>query len=40
MSFTFLPPGDAFMPTMTERFAEAEKLKIAQRVGLPRQRSR
>jgi len=27
MSFTFLPPGDAFMPTITERFAEAEKIK-------------
>ena len=27
MSFTFLPPGDAFMPTMTERFAEAEKIE-------------
>lgn len=27
MSFTFLPPGDAFMPTMTERFAEAEKIQ-------------
>nr|WP_315592575.1 hypothetical protein [uncultured Cupriavidus sp.] len=27
MSLTFLPPGDAFMPTMTERFAEAEKIE-------------
>lgn len=26
MSLTFLPPGGAFIPTMTERFAEAEKI--------------
>ena len=27
MSFTLIPPGDVFMPTMTERFAEAEKIE-------------